>query len=281
VSNNSNIPVEMLKKAVHIRAVENFIFEKLKNKEISIPVYLSAGQEYCAVAVAYFFRNLNVSDRNIFIQHRNHHTYLAFGGSLEKLFLELLGSKDGLVKGMGGSASINCKKQGIFGHDGLMGSQAPIAVGFAFASEKMTICYAGDAAAEEDYYLAALGWAATKKLPILFIVEDNNLSIMTEVSVRRSWKISEVAKSFGLKVFDINDDPKEILSSLNSIKKYPALMNIRTNRLYWHAGAGIDDPNIFDRHKSVCESFNTEFLRELEEQSINEINNIWNKCKNH
>ena len=56
MSNNSNIPVEMLKKAVHIRAVENFIFEKLKNKEISIPVYLSAGQEYCAVAVAYFLR---------------------------------------------------------------------------------------------------------------------------------------------------------------------------------------------------------------------------------
>ena len=132
--NTSNIPVEIVKKAIRIRTVENFIFEKLKTKDISIPVYLSAGQEYCAVAIAYFFRNLNVSDRNIFIQHRNHHTYLAFGGLLEKLFLELLGSKEGLVKGMGGSASIHCKKQGIFGHDGLMGSQAPIAVGYAFAS---------------------------------------------------------------------------------------------------------------------------------------------------
>ena len=117
---------------------------------------------------------------------------MAFGGSLEKLFLELLGSKDGLVKGMGGSASINCKKQGIFGHDGLMGSQVNCGR-FRFWSEKMTICYAGDAAAEEDYYLAALGWAATKDC-LFFIVEDNNLSIMTEVSVRRSWKISEVAK---------------------------------------------------------------------------------------
>ena len=38
----------------------------------------------------------------------------------------------------------------------------------------------GDASAEEDYVLGALGWAATKKLPILFIVEDNNLSILTE-----------------------------------------------------------------------------------------------------
>ena len=38
----------------------------------------------------------------------------------------------------------------------------------------------GDASAEEDYVLGALGWASTKKLPILFIVEDNNLSILTE-----------------------------------------------------------------------------------------------------
>ena len=38
----------------------------------------------------------------------------------------------------------------------------------------------GDASAEEDYALGALGWASTKELPILFIVEDNNLSILTE-----------------------------------------------------------------------------------------------------
>jgi pyruvate dehydrogenase E1 component alpha subunit len=206
---------------------------------------------------------------------------LAFGGSLEKLFLELLGSIDGIANGMGGSASIHSKEQGIFGHDGLMGSQAPIAVGYAFASEKLTICYAGDASAEEDYYLAALGWASTKKLPILFIVEDNNLSIMTKVSVRRSWKISDVGEAFGMKVFDIDDDPKKILASLDSIKNFPALLNIKTNRLYWHAGAGVDDPNIFDRHKNVCDDFDQSFIQEVQEHAIDEINTVWKKCKNH
>ena len=37
----------------------------------------------------------------------------------------------------------------------------------------------GDAS-RKDYVLGALGWASAKKLPILFIVEDNNLSILTE-----------------------------------------------------------------------------------------------------
>ena len=61
-----------------------------------------------------------------------------------------------------------------------MGSQVPIAIGACYASKKPTIVFLGDASAEEDYVLAALGWASFKKLPILFVVEDNNMSIKTE-----------------------------------------------------------------------------------------------------
>ena len=45
--------------------------------------------------------------------------------------------------------------------------------------ESSLYVFVGDAAAEEDYFLTAIGWAVTKKLPIWFIVEDNNLSILT------------------------------------------------------------------------------------------------------
>ena len=51
----------------------------------------------------------------------------------------------------------------------------------------------------------------TKKLPIWFIVEDNNFSILTEKKVRRNWEIDNVARSFGLKAFDVEDDPKKNL----------------------------------------------------------------------
>ena len=277
-NNNQSVAVELLRSAIRLRTVENFIFEKIKSKAFNIPIYLSAGQEYCACAVAYFFRDLKKDERSIFIQHRNHHTYLAFGGSLESLFYELLGLIKGDANGMRGSASLHSAENNIFGHDGLMGSQAPIAVGYAFASKTLTICYAGDAAAEEDYYLAALGWAATKKLPILFVVEDNDLSILTKVKVRRCWRISEVAKSFGLNSFDIDDHPLSILNALNSIKQFPALLNIRTHRKYWHAGAGIDDPNIFDRHEKVCKEFPSEVITKIESEYLNEVERVWKKC---
>ena len=136
--------------------------------------------------------------KQIFIQHRGHATYLAFGGDLKKLILELLGSNKGCANGMGGSASIQCREKNIYGHDGLMGSHGPIAVGACFGNNFPTLCFIEDAAAEEDYFLASLGWASTKKLPIWFIVEDNNLSILTEK------RLGETGKWMMLKIFWIN-----------------------------------------------------------------------------
>lgn len=105
---------------------------------------------------------------------------LGFRGDPIALIDELLGKETGCAKGMGGSASIHCPEIGMYGHDGLMGSNSAIGVGACFASKKPTIVFLGDAAAEEDYSLASYGWASTKNLPILFVIEDNNLSILTE-----------------------------------------------------------------------------------------------------
>jgi TPP-dependent pyruvate/acetoin dehydrogenase alpha subunit len=177
----------------------------------------------------------------IFGQHRGHSVYLSFGGKPVELIDELLGLPTGCAKGMGGSASIHCPTIHMYGHDGLMGSNVPIGVGACFASKKPTIVFVGDAAAEEDYALAAYGWAATKNLPMLFVIEDNNLSILTEKKVRRSWEIHDVARSMGIESFNISDDPEEILKTLQDYTfNKPMLLNINTERMFWHSGAGTD-----------------------------------------
>ena len=130
-----------------------------------------------------------------------------------------------------------------------MGNQIPIAVGSCFASRNQTIAFVGDSAAEEDYVFSAIGWAATKKLPILFVIEDNNLSILTEKKVRRSWEMHNVGKGFGIESYNISDDPIEIKKFINKPLEKPLLLNINTERKYWHAGAGIDG-DTFDRYEN-------------------------------
>ena len=229
------------------RHFENYVYEKVQDKTISIPVYLSAGQESTPCSIAVFLKDKNI-EPNIFIQHRGHSTYLAFEAQPEKLIDELLGLKSGCSFGMGGSASIQSLEKNIFGHDGLMGSQVPISVGHCYETKHPTIVFMGDASSEEDYVGSAIGWASTKNLPILFVVEDNNLSILTEKKVRRNWNMHELAKGYKVDAYDIEDDPTIIADHLKDVFNGPLLLNIRTVRKYWHSGAGIDG-DYFDRYE--------------------------------
>jgi TPP-dependent pyruvate/acetoin dehydrogenase alpha subunit len=155
-----------------------------------------------------------------------------------------------------------------------MGSQVPIAVGHAYETRKPTIVIMGDASAEEDYVLGALGWASTKNLPILFIVEDNNLSILTEKKMRRNWEMDKIALGFRMEAANINDDPLVIEAFLKDYNfEYPMLLNIKTHRKYWHSGAG-QDGNEFDRYENELKSLGDEG-KKIDEENKLFIEKLW------
>jgi acetoin:2,6-dichlorophenolindophenol oxidoreductase subunit alpha len=229
----------MLKRALFCRAFEDCLYDQVKKGNINIPVYLSAGQEIIPAVISSICEKINIKPM-IFAQHRCHSTYISFGGDYIRLIHELLGLPTGCSNGMGGSASIHDQKIKMFGHDGMMGSNIPIGTGACYASKQPTIVFAGDAAAEEDYALASYGWAATHNLPILFVVEDNNLSILTEKFVRRNWEIAPVAQAMGVESYSIIDTHEQITKYSQNFFKGPVLLNIETVRKYWHSGAGTD-----------------------------------------
>jgi pyruvate dehydrogenase E1 component alpha subunit len=271
----SDYRLNVFKRASLCRNFEQYVFNGIKNKMFKFPIYLSAGQEYISASIAENMKRMGV-EPNIFIQHRGHSTYLSFEAPIEKLIDELLGRKTGCSYGMGGSASIQSKEKNIFGHDGLMGSQVPIAVGHCYETRHPTIVYMGDASAEEDYVLGALGWAGTKNLPILFVVEDNNLSILTEKRVRRTWNICDVANSFNVRGFDIQDSPTGIKEHLSDVFDGPLLLNINTHRKFWHSGAGIDDENIFDRYEKEKRFFGAKG-NQIDLKSKKEVEDAWDR----
>ena len=159
---DSNFRLDVFKKASLCRNFEEEVIKYLNNKTIKIPAYVSAGQEFISSTISVLSKKKRLKPL-LFGQHRCHSIYLSFGGNIRKLIDELLGLKSGCTRGMGGSASIHSKEINMFGHDGLMGSNGPIGVGACFATKKPTIVFLGDAAAEEDYVLGAIGWASQKK----------------------------------------------------------------------------------------------------------------------
>jgi pyruvate dehydrogenase E1 component alpha subunit len=227
------------------RFFDQEVVKAVQERRIAYQVYLSLGQEAVSAALA-----PTVPSYMIFTQHRSHAYYLAFGGPPEKLRDELLGLPGGTSGGRAGSNCLQCHDDNLtmFGHHGLIGENVPQAVGAALGSGKNVLCVVGDGAAEEDFIYPALGFAVTHRLPVLFICEDNDLSILTPTSTRRSWKISDVAKGLGLSTVDITDDPWTVLVTAHEMKNnLPALINVYTCRMNWHVGIGTDGPPEWDR----------------------------------
>ena len=179
------------------------LINAVKDGRVTYSVYLSLGQEAVSAAMSSVIRECQ-----IFTQHRCHAVYLAIGGSPEKLRDELLGLPTGSSGGRAGSNCIQCFDNDLtmYGHHGLIGENVPLAVGAALGNHRPTVCFFGDGAAEEDYVFAAMGYAVTHKLPVLFVCEDNNLSILTPIETRRNWSLTAVAKALGMSAVDITDD---------------------------------------------------------------------------
>ena len=214
---------------------------------ICSPVYLSIGQEAIAAAISSVCEGYY-----LFGQHRCHDIYLAFGGNIEMLIDELLGRPTGCTGGKGGSPMIHDPAIKMVGHHGLIGENIPLAVGFALGSAKRSLCFFGDAAAEEDYAFGAMGFASTHKLPVLFVCVDNDLSILTPTAVRRNWELDDVARALRMPAIDITDDPWLVAHHAQElVKDLPAVINCRTCRHYWHAGAGVDGAPEWDRFELV------------------------------
>lgn len=272
--------LEMFEKICLTRFFELNVKKVYDQGLIKFPIYLSVGQESIAAALSVVYKK-----PAIFAQHRGHSFYLSFGGDIATLIDELLGRKTGCAGGMGGSASIHSPAIGMVGHDGLMGSQIPIAVGYALATQKNVLAIMGDASAEEDYVFGAMGYAATKKLPVLFVCADNGLSILTEVAVRRNWKMSDVAKSFTMPAVEITDDPWLIMHHAKQLtKSLPAFMNIHTVRILWHAGTGQDKEPEWDRYAMIKEELTKLGLKEksekIEMKTKAYIDGLWEKRLN-
>jgi acetoin:2,6-dichlorophenolindophenol oxidoreductase subunit alpha len=269
--------LEMYRRGNFVRQFEYKVKEAYDRKVFQIPIYLAVGQEFNAAAYSMVLPGVN-----IFAQHRAHGIYLAFGGVPERLRDELLGLSSGCSGGMSGSNAIQAPEINMFGHSGLMGEQVAIAVGAAMASGQPTLTVCGDASVEEDYIYPSLGYAASKKLPVLFVCEDNGLSILTPIETRRTWSAVDVARSLGMPAVDIADDPWLIAHHIqNMMKNLPGFINIQTVRNLWHAGTGMDGPPEWDRYQLVKTEMGrlglSEDVKKIEQDNLQRVERLWDK----
>lgn len=177
---------KMLRMILTIRFAEEAVAELIESKEVVCPCHLGIGQEGVAAGVSSVLRSTDRAYGN----HRSHSHYLAMGGSLFKMFAEILGRLPGASKGMGGSMHLQDSSVGFEGSAPIVGATIPVAVGAALAAKmdgkgNVGIAYFGDGACEEGVLHESMNMAALYQLPMLFVCENNLYSSHLDIDLRQ------------------------------------------------------------------------------------------------
>ena len=196
-----------------IRRVEEEIARVYPTDKIKSPVHLSIGQEAASVGVCAALAPEDV----VFGTYRGHALYLAKGGDLKRMIAELYGKATGCTKGKGGSMHLIAPEQGVMGTSAVVGTTIANAIGYAYAlryrrEDAVVASFFGDGATEEGVFAESLNFAALKRLPILFVCENNQYAIHTHQSRRQGTPdICARARGHGLAAERINGNDLPLL----------------------------------------------------------------------
>lgn len=211
------------------------------------PVHLGLGQEAIAIGAASVLHDDDYSIGT----YRGHAHALARGADAEAILAELLGRAGGICAGKGGSMHITSVEHGYYGSYAIVGAHLPIACGLGWAarirhSGQVAVCFFGDGATTIGAFHEAVNLAATWKLPVVFVCENNFYMEYTPIAdvipVRRP--AADRATGYGLPsvVVDGNDVDavREVLGEAVAAARDgggPSLVEAETYRLKGHSGA--------------------------------------------
>jgi pyruvate dehydrogenase E1 component alpha subunit len=142
-----------------------------KEKKIRGFCHLSTGQEAVAVGIEH---SLTKED-DIITAYRCHGFALMRGASVKSIIGELLGRREGIAYGKGGSMHMFAK--GFYGGNGIVGAQVPVGAGLAFAhqyngNKNTSVVLYGDGASNQGQVFEAFNMAKLWNLPVLFGCES-------------------------------------------------------------------------------------------------------------
>ncbi|MAX78875.1 MAG: pyruvate dehydrogenase (acetyl-transferring) E1 component subunit alpha [Crocinitomicaceae bacterium] len=195
--------------------------------------------------------------------YRDHAHPIALGVHPKYMMAELYGKSTGMSKGKGGSMHMFHKEVGLMGGHGIVGAQIPMGAGIAFAEQykgtkNVCVTSMGDGAVRQGALHETFNMAMKWKLPVIFIIENNNYAMGT--SVERTTNVVDLSKiglSYGMPSESV--DGMSVEAVHEAMKKAvdrarkgegPTLLDIRT---YRYKGHSMSDPQKYRTKDEVNE----------------------------
>ncbi len=227
------------------RMIEEKMLVLLRQGKIS-KWFSGIGQEAIAVGSTLALHK----DEWIMPLHRNLGVFTSRQMSLQKLFMQWQGNKEGYSKGRERSFHFGSKPHYICGMISHLGPQLALADGVALAAKlrkenKVSLAYSGDGGTSEGDFHEALNVAAVWDLPVIFVIENNGYGLSTPVTEQyRCERLADKAKGYGMEGVRIDgNNILEVYDTIKGVREYclqhqrPYLVECMTFRMRGHEEA--------------------------------------------
>ncbi len=211
-------------------------------------LHLYIGEEAVSTGAAW---SIKIGHDSVITAYRDHGIALALGMTANECMAELFGKIDGCSRGKGGSMHFFKAEKKFFGGHGIVGGHVPLGVGIAFAhkyKEDGGVCltFFGDGAMGQGTVHESMNLAALYKLPVVFIIENNQYAMGT--AVWRAFANTEFyryAANYNMPGALV--DGMDVFSVMKALRKYvalareyqPSVLEVRT---YRYRGHSMSDP---------------------------------------
>ncbi|SHO47121.1 dehydrogenase E1 component subunit alpha/beta [Anaerocolumna xylanovorans] len=279
-------------KMFKIRKFEETLLELFSQNKLTGTTHTYLGQEATAVAL---MNNIREEDY-IFSNHRCHGHFIAYSDNAEILLAEIMGKKEGVCLGRGGSQHL-CYKH--FFSNGVQGGIVPNATGIAFSTkirneEGITAVFIGDGTLGQGVVYESFNMAVLYSIPILYIIEDNAYAMTTKTEEGVAGSIVARAEAFGIKTNEVESNDVEELNKIfeNACEyvrneKKPFCQVIHTYRLGPHSkGDDFRSKRELEIHQQkdpiliLKQRISEEIVNSIEKQVCKEIEEAVRRCDN-
>jgi pyruvate dehydrogenase E1 component alpha subunit len=189
---------------------------------------------------------------SVITSYRDHGHILASGTDPKFVMAELTGRSGGISKGKGGSMHMFSTEKGFYGGHGIVGAPIPLGTGLAFAHQYredggVAVTYFGDGAANQGQVYEAFNMAELWKLPVIYVIENNQYAMGTSVA-RSSSEIALSKRGVSFRIPGHEVDGMNVLAVRKAADdavawcrkgKGPIILEMKT---YRYRGHSMSDP---------------------------------------
>ena len=220
--------------------------------------HLYIGQEAVAVGLQ---SALTPGKDSVITGYRDHGHMLAYGIDPKVIMAELTGRAAGISKGKGGSMHMFSVDHKFYGGHGIVGAQVSLGTGLAFQHKYVgdggvCLAYFGDGAANQGQVYESFNMAELWKLPIIFVIENNQYAMGTSVN-RSSAEDQLYKRGESFRINGLQVDGMDVLAVRGAAEtalkwvragKGPILLELKT---YRYRGHSMSDPAKYRSREEV------------------------------